>query len=231
MLQFQRELHVIAQSENVFFRSRFSAVISAITFFPGAPGLVFGGQLDDPAVLTAFMLAAINRLGRSQELLPPLVDLRGRDTLAAADLRQLLVGLQCLQYQLELLVGGLSSTTLRFAHHGSSTRQCSPPHPEGIEGRRGSLRGNLGTMVLPSSLPANRTLSETPECLTCHETLQFNQAKGFGFITPSNGGGDVFVHQSEIQGSKGLREGDRVEFEVAHEAKGPKATNVRVIEG
>ena len=56
----------------------------------------------------------------------------------------------------------------------------------------------------------------------------FNQAKGFGFITPSDGSKDVFVHKNEAPAS--LRDGDRVEFEVAQEARGPKATNVKVLD-
>ena len=57
----------------------------------------------------------------------------------------------------------------------------------------------------------------------------FNDAKGFGFITPSDGGKDLFVHFSAIQGSgfKSLKEGDKVQFEVGQGAKGPNATNVR----
>ncbi len=57
----------------------------------------------------------------------------------------------------------------------------------------------------------------------------FNSTKGFGFITPSDGGNDVFVHQSEAPGS--LREGDRVEFEVSQGDKGPQAKNVQVVGG
>jgi CspA family cold shock protein len=57
----------------------------------------------------------------------------------------------------------------------------------------------------------------------------FNDAKGFGFITPDDGGKDLFVHFSAIQGSgfKSLKEGDKVQFEVGQGAKGPNATNVR----
>ncbi len=60
----------------------------------------------------------------------------------------------------------------------------------------------------------------------------FNDTKGFGFITPTDGSPDVFVHHSEIagEGHKTLRDGDRVEFEMTQEEKGPKATNVRVLE-
>ncbi len=60
----------------------------------------------------------------------------------------------------------------------------------------------------------------------------FNDTKGFGFITPSDGGADVFVHYSDIdgEGRKTLREGDRVEFETTQGERGPKATTVRTIE-
>ena len=56
----------------------------------------------------------------------------------------------------------------------------------------------------------------------------YNSIKGFGFITPSDGGKDIFVHKTEAPDS--LREGDRVEFEVAEGDKGPKATNVRSVD-
>jgi CspA family cold shock protein len=56
----------------------------------------------------------------------------------------------------------------------------------------------------------------------------FNDAKGFGFITPENGDKDVFVHFSAIQGGgfRSLVEGQRVEFEVTDGPKGPQASNV-----
>jgi CspA family cold shock protein len=58
----------------------------------------------------------------------------------------------------------------------------------------------------------------------------FKNEKGFGFIT-QEGGEDLFVHFSEIQGDgfKTLNPGDRVEFDVAKGDKGPKAVNVRRI--
>jgi CspA family cold shock protein len=57
----------------------------------------------------------------------------------------------------------------------------------------------------------------------------FNDAKGFGFITPDEGGKDLFVHFSAIQGSgfKTLKENDKVQYDVGQGDKGPNATNVR----
>ncbi len=56
----------------------------------------------------------------------------------------------------------------------------------------------------------------------------FNDAKGYGFITPEDGGEDLFVHHSAIQaeGFKSLSEDDQVSFEVAQGPKGLQAQNV-----
>ena len=56
----------------------------------------------------------------------------------------------------------------------------------------------------------------------------FNDAKGYGFITPDEGSKDLFVHHSSIagEGFKSLAEGARVSFEQREGSKGPEATNV-----
>ncbi len=55
----------------------------------------------------------------------------------------------------------------------------------------------------------------------------FNNAKGFGFITPDDGGKDVFVHQSALTDEIG--EGDKVSYDVEEGEKGLNAVNVKVV--
>jgi cold shock protein len=59
----------------------------------------------------------------------------------------------------------------------------------------------------------------------------FNDDKGYGFITPDDGGKDLFVHHSDVagEGFKSLAEGAKVEFEPSQGQKGPQATNVRAV--
>jgi CspA family cold shock protein len=60
----------------------------------------------------------------------------------------------------------------------------------------------------------------------------FNDGKGFGFITPDDGGADLFAHFSEIQGTSGFRslaENQKVSFEVKQGPKGLQAANIRAV--
>lgn len=59
----------------------------------------------------------------------------------------------------------------------------------------------------------------------------FNQGKGFGFLTPENGGDDVFVHVSALQGASSLGDGQRVSYERGQDRKTGKsrAENVSLL--
>lgn len=58
----------------------------------------------------------------------------------------------------------------------------------------------------------------------------FNTDKGFGFIAPDDGGKDLFVHHSEVQGNAVLNDGQKVEYEIGEGQKGPCAKNVAPID-
>lgn len=60
----------------------------------------------------------------------------------------------------------------------------------------------------------------------------FNSVKGFGFISPDQGGDDVFVHFSAIiseSSYRNLKDGDKVEYDVQASERGPSATNVKTL--
>jgi CspA family cold shock protein len=67
--------------------------------------------------------------------------------------------------------------------------------------------------------------------MTTGQVKFFNATKGFGFIAPEGGGKDVFVHVTAVQaaGLRSLSEGQRVNFDIEADNKGPKAVNLKIV--
>lgn len=85
------------------------------------------------------------------------------------------------------------------------------------------------SVILSLQNAANNQLSVQREKMAKGTVKWFNADKGFGFITPEDGGKDLFVHHSEIQAGGGfatLDDGQEVEFEIGQGQKGPCANNV-----
>jgi CspA family cold shock protein len=89
----------------------------------------------------------------------------------------------------------------------------------------------LDSRPTPGAFPFFRFFKEIQDM--ANGTVKwFNDTKGFGFITPENGGDDLFAHFSAIQGQgfKTLKEGQRVSFDVTTGPKGQQASNIRSID-
>ena len=69
------------------------------------------------------------------------------------------------------------------------------------------------------------------KCMAIGTVKWFNATKGYGFITPTDGGDDVFAHYSaiEMEGYKTLKEGQKVEYDVQDGPKGPQASHIRAV--
>jgi CspA family cold shock protein len=91
--------------------------------------------------------------------------------------------------------------------------------------------GPLNHRQCPNGLTARSLQTEEVGTVAKGTVKWFNDQKGYGFITQDNGGPDVFVHFSAIQGQgfKTLSEGQAVEFEVTQGPKGAQASNVQPV--
>ncbi len=97
----------------------------------------------------------------------------------------------------------------RRSSFGSSSRSSYDSYGDG--------GGGGGSSVDVSNLP-----------VVTGTVKRYDAIKGFGFISPDDGGADVFVHRSAA-GYGGLQEGDRVEFHLGDGAKGPRAEQVKIL--
>jgi CspA family cold shock protein len=85
--------------------------------------------------------------------------------------------------------------------------------------------------VLAGAAPVFSTDIKETDIMSTGTVKWFNDAKGFGFITPDDGSKDLFVHFSSIQagGFKTLKENDKVQYDVEQSPKGPRAGNIKLV--
>jgi len=120
---------------------------------------------------------------------------------------------------------GSSSSHGIWNHRVVAGKRCnSEAGKDGFE-----TQTTLGVMR-PCSTPLARFALASRGAFMATGTVKwFNDAKGFGFITPDGGGEDLFAHFSAInmQGFKTLKEGQKVQFEITQGQKGKQASNIQ----
>ncbi len=112
---------------------------------------------------------------------------------------------------------------------GSIRQFPSRNNPRAVVGPDHTQKGGEAVAGLPPSRYEDRRIPTRGLSVAYGTVKFFNQDKGFGFITPDEGGQDVFVHVSAVQDSTLLREGQKVSYDVGQDRKTgkSKAENVR----
>src|SRR5437764_460848 len=110
----------------------------------------------------------------------------------------------------------------------AAIRPCTTAHSTAVRTPFSSLRSKHWPGHAIGCRPVIFVLEEIDNMAT-GTVKWFNDAKGFGFITPDGGGEDLFAHFSAInmQGFKTLKEGQKVQFEVTQGPKGKQASNIQ----
>src|SRR5690606_6692694 len=96
---------------------------------------------------------------------------------------------------------------------------------------RASFLSRSDGRITVAAAPARCAADLEGDNMTTGTVKWFNAEKGFGFISPDDGGADVFAHFSAISGSgyRSLEENQKVEFEITQGPKGPQAQDIRAI--